>query len=94
VAMNTLYKSFYTDLASLHYVTFIKPFVVSPKEVLSFDFEQFTSTSINKLIQAKYKDHFLFFEEHSFRSVLLYTKSYDVHSEDLSNRDPEYFSEP
>jgi hypothetical protein len=40
VAMNTLYKSYVdTDLASLHYVIFIKPFVVSPKKALSFDFE-------------------------------------------------------
>jgi hypothetical protein len=62
VIMNTFCKSCVdTDLASLHYVTFIKPFVVSPKEALSFDSKQFTNTSINKLIEAKDKYPFLLF---------------------------------
>jgi hypothetical protein len=62
VAMNAFCKSYVdTDLASLHYVTFIKPFVVSPKEALSFDSKQFTNTSINKLIEAKDKYPFLLF---------------------------------
>jgi hypothetical protein len=54
VIMNTFCKSCVdTDLASLHYVTFIEPFVISPKEALSFSSEQFTNTSINKLIEPK-----------------------------------------
>jgi hypothetical protein len=83
---NTFWKSYIdTDLASLHYITFIEPFTVSPKEVLSFDSKQFMNTSINKLIETKDKDTFLLFEEHLFESVLVYRKSYDVHFEDLSN---------
>jgi hypothetical protein len=38
VAMNSLYTSYVeTDLATLHYVTFIEPFDVLPIEALSFD---------------------------------------------------------
>jgi hypothetical protein len=51
-----------TDLASLYYVKFIEPLIVSPSETLFLDSEQFMNTSINKLIQAKTKDSFLLFE--------------------------------
>jgi hypothetical protein len=54
VAMNTFCISFIdTDLASLHYITSIEPFVVSPKEALSFGIEEFMNTSTNKLIEPK-----------------------------------------
>jgi hypothetical protein len=91
--MNTFCKSCVdTDLASLHCIICIEPFVVSPKEALFFDFEQFTSTSINKLIEPKDKDSFLIFEEHFFDGVLLHRKSYGVHFEDPVNEDLEYLS--
>jgi hypothetical protein len=55
--MNIFFKSYIdTNLASLHYVTFIKPLAVFPMEALSFDCEHFTNTSINKVIEAKKKD--------------------------------------
>jgi hypothetical protein len=44
-----------TDLAWLHYATFIESIVVSLDEALFFDSEQFTNTSMNKLIEAKIK---------------------------------------
>jgi hypothetical protein len=95
VAMNTFCKSYAdTDLAWWHYVTFIKPIVISPNEALSFDFEQFTNTSINKLIEAKTKHTFLLFKEHFFTSVLVRRKSYDGQFDDLPNDDLEFFSEP
>jgi hypothetical protein len=95
VAMNTFCKSYTdTDLAWLHYVTFIEPIVVSPDEALSFDSKQFTNTSIDKLIEAKTKDHFLLFEKHFFTSVLVYRKFYDIQFDDMSNEDLEFFSEP
>jgi hypothetical protein len=84
VTMNTFCKLFVNiDLTSLHYVTFIKPFVISPIETLSFDSEEFTNTSINNLIVAKDKDPFLFFKEHFFRSVVVYRNSHDVHFKDM-----------
>jgi hypothetical protein len=60
-----------TDLASLHYVTFIEPLVVFPTEALSFNFEQFTNNSINKVIESITNDHFPLFEEHFFAAVLV-----------------------
>jgi hypothetical protein len=45
----------------------------------------------NKLIEEKDQDPYLLFEEHFFIDVLVYRKSYDVHFEDLSNKDLEYF---
>jgi hypothetical protein len=76
VKMSIFYKSYVdTNLASLHYIIFIEPFAVSSKEALSFDSEQFTNTSINKLIEAKDQDSYLLFEEHFFRGVLVYRTS-------------------
>jgi hypothetical protein len=95
MAMNTFFKSYAeTDLAWLHYITFIEPIIVSPNETLSFDSELFTNTSINKFIEAKTKEHFLLFEEHFFTSVLVHRKSYDVQFDDLLNENLEFFSEP
>jgi hypothetical protein len=54
IAMNTFFKSYVdTDLAWLHYTTFIEPIVISPNEAISFDSELFTNTFINKFIEAK-----------------------------------------
>jgi hypothetical protein len=87
--MNTL-----CDLASLHYVTFIEPHAISPSEALCFNSKQFTNTTINKLIEAKPKDHFLIFEEYFVANVFVYRKSYGVQFKDLSNEDLEFFTEP
>jgi hypothetical protein len=47
VAMSYFYKSCTkTDLATLHYVTFIELFGVFPTKALSFDSKQFMSNSI------------------------------------------------
>jgi uncharacterized membrane protein len=54
IAMNTFFKSYVdTDLAWLHYATFIEPIVISPNEAISFDSELFMNTFINKFIEAK-----------------------------------------
>jgi hypothetical protein len=82
VAMDTFY-----DLASLHYVIFIEPLTFPPSEALCFDSEQFTNTSINKLIEAKPKGPFMIFEEYFFTNVFVYRKSYVVQFKDLSNED-------
>jgi hypothetical protein len=60
-----------TNLATLHYVTFIEPLTVFSMEALSFDSGQFMNNSINKVIEAKTNDHFLQLEEHFFAAVLL-----------------------
>jgi hypothetical protein len=95
MAMNIFFKSYAdTDLAWLHYNTFIKPIVISPNEALSFHSELFANTSINKFIESKIKDHFLLFEEHFFARFLVHRKSYDVQFDDLSDEDLEFFSKP
>jgi hypothetical protein len=58
-----------TDLASLHYITFIEPLIVLSTKTLSFDSEQFTNNPINKVIEAK--KTFLLSEEYFFAAVLL-----------------------
>jgi hypothetical protein len=88
VAMNT-----FCDLASLHYVTIIESFAVSPSEALCFDSEQFMNTSINKLIEAKLKDPFLIFEEYFFANIFVYRKSYSIQFKDPSNEDLEFFTD-
>jgi hypothetical protein len=62
------------DLVTLHYVTFVEPFVVLPTEALAFDSEQFTSNYTNKVSESKNNDHVLRFEEHFFNAVALYKK--------------------
>jgi hypothetical protein len=52
-----------TNLASLHYATFIEPLTVRPIEALSFDSEQFANNSI-KVIEAKNRNPFLLSKEH------------------------------
>jgi hypothetical protein len=59
VAMDTFCKSYgATDLASLHYVIFIESFAILRMEVVSFDFEQSTNNSIDKMIEEKTDDPF------------------------------------
>jgi fucose permease len=89
VAMNTFY-----NLASLHYVIFIEPLAISSSEASCFDSEQFTNTSINKLIEVKPKDTFLIFEEYFFTNIFVYRKTYDVQFKELSNENLEFFTEP
>jgi hypothetical protein len=73
--MDRFYKAnIKTDLAMLLYMAFIKPLTVSPTEVLSFDSQQFTNNSNNKVIEAKTIDHFVLLEEHFIAAVLLYIK--------------------
>jgi hypothetical protein len=50
--MDSLYTSCVeTDLAMLHYITFIEPFGVLPIEALSFDAQQFTNNYANKVFE-------------------------------------------
>jgi hypothetical protein len=60
-----------TDLASLHYVTFIKPLVVLPTEALSFDSKQFMNNSMKKVIEGKRNAPFVLLEEHFFAAIML-----------------------
>jgi hypothetical protein len=73
-----------TNLASLHYVTFIEPLVIFPTEALSFNLEQFTNNSMKKVTEGERNDPFVLLEEHFFATVLLYNKNYEVQFEDLS----------
>jgi hypothetical protein len=50
--MDYFYKSrTEMDLATLHYVTFIKPFIMLEKEALSFASAHFTSNYTNKFFE-------------------------------------------
>jgi hypothetical protein len=66
------------DLATLYYVTFIKPFDMLPTETLSFDSEQFTDSYTKKVFESKNNDHFLLLKEHFFDAVVLYKKKYEI----------------
>jgi hypothetical protein len=93
--MDLFYKSnAETDLASLHYVTFIKLLVVFPMEALSFDSKQFTNNSMKKVIGGERNNPFLLLEEHFFAIILLYNKNYEVQFEELSQEVLKFFSEP
>jgi hypothetical protein len=88
VAMDHFYKSYVkTDLATLHYVIFIEPLAISQTEVLSFDFNDFTSNSMKKVIQGNINDS-------SLRCCFVVQKNYEVELEDLSHEDLAFFSEP
>jgi hypothetical protein len=63
-----------TDLASLHYVTFIESLAIFSTKTLSFDSEQFKNVSINKEIDSKIEDPFLLLDEHFFATDLVYKK--------------------
>jgi hypothetical protein len=60
-----------TNLASLHYITFIEPLAVLPAEVLSFDSEEFTNNSMKNVIEGKINVPFVLLEEHFFVVVTL-----------------------
>jgi hypothetical protein len=83
-----------TDLATLHYVTFIEPFGVFSTEPLSFNFEQFMNNSISNIFESKLNGPFLLFEEHFFTVVLLYKKSYEMQfkNKNLWHEFVEFFS--
>jgi hypothetical protein len=72
-----------SDLASLHYTTFIEPFAICPMEALSFDSDQFMNNSINKVIKEKINDHFLLLKEYFFTTFLVYNKAYEFQFEDM-----------
>jgi hypothetical protein len=92
MAMDQFRKSCVTDLASLHYVAFIKPLTIFSIEALSFDFEQFKIISINKENESKIEDPFLLLDEHFFIADLVYKKRYQVQFEGLSLEVLEPFS--
>jgi hypothetical protein len=62
-------------------------------KALSFDSEQITNNSINKVIEEKTKDHFLLLEEHLFATVLLNKTNYEVQFEDMLPEVLEFFLE-
>jgi hypothetical protein len=75
VVIDYFYKSYAkTDLATLHYVTFIESLVVSPTEALSFDSDTLTSSSMKKVIEGNINASFVLLEEHFLDIVLLYKK--------------------
>jgi hypothetical protein len=74
--------------------TFIEPVAILPIEVLSFDSEQFTNNSMNKVIEGKRNDSFVHLEKLFFAAVMLYTKNYEVQFEDLLHEVLDFFSEP
>jgi hypothetical protein len=74
--------------------TFIELVAILPIEALSFDSEQFTNNSMNKVIEGKRNDSFVHLEELFFAAVMLYTKNYEVQFEDLLHEVLDFFSEP
>jgi hypothetical protein len=73
--MDHFYKSYTkTDLASLHYVTFIESLAIFSTEALSFDFDDFTVNFMKKVIKGNINNSFVLLEEHFFDAVLLYKK--------------------
>jgi hypothetical protein len=72
VAMEPSCKTYVkTDMVSLHYVTFIEPLAICLTEALSFDSDQFTKNSINKVIEEKTNDPFVLLQEHFFDAGFL-----------------------
>jgi hypothetical protein len=93
MAMDPFCKSCVTtNLASIHYVTFIEPLVVFSTEAMSFDSKQFTNISINKEIELKTEDPFLVLDEHFFTADLVYKTHYKVQFQGLSHEVLEFFS--
>jgi hypothetical protein len=73
--MDHFYKSYAkTDLASLHYVTFIESLAIFSTEALSFDFDDFTVNFMKKVIEGNINNSFILLEEHFFDAILLYKK--------------------
>jgi hypothetical protein len=95
VSIDPFYKAYAeTNLASLHYVTFVEPLAALSTEKLSFDSEQFTKNFMKIVIEGERNYPFMLLEEHFSAVVLLYKKKYGVQFEDLSNEVLEFFSEP
>jgi hypothetical protein len=93
MAMDPFCKSCVTtDLASLHYITFIEPLVVFSTEAPSFDSKQFKNISINKENESKTEDPFLLLNEHFAAANLVYKKCYEVQFHGLSHEVLEFFS--
>jgi hypothetical protein len=54
VVMDSSFKTYVeTELASLHYTTFIEPLAICQMEALYFNSDQFMNNSINKVIEEK-----------------------------------------
>jgi hypothetical protein len=81
-----------TDLAPLHYVTFIEPLAVFSTEAPSFDSKQFKNISINKENESKTEDPFLLLNEHFTAANLVYKKHYKVQFQGLSHEVLEFCS--
>jgi hypothetical protein len=78
--MVSSYKTYVeSDLASVHYVTFIEPLTVCPTETV---------------IEEKMNDSFVLLEEHYFTAFLVYKKSYKFKFEDMSHKILQFFAEP
>jgi hypothetical protein len=60
-----------TDLTSLYYVIFIEPLIVCPIKTLSFDSDQLTNNTINKVIEEKNEQLFRAPQEHYFAAFLV-----------------------
>jgi hypothetical protein len=70
--MNPFYKAYAeTNLASLHYITFVEPLTALSSEALSFDSEQFTKNFMKIVIEGERNDPFMLLEEHFSAVVLL-----------------------
>jgi hypothetical protein len=81
VAMEPSCKTYVeTDMVSLHYVTFIEPLAICLTEALSFDSDQFTKNSINKVIEEKTNDPFLLLQEHLSTAFFVYKKLMNYNS--------------
>jgi hypothetical protein len=94
VAMNPFRNSYAdTNLASLHYVTFIEPLAILPTETFSFDSKQVINNSMKKVIEGKINAPFVLLEEHFSAAVMLYNKKYEVQFEELSHEILDFFSE-
>jgi hypothetical protein len=92
--MDSSYKTYVkTDLASLHFVIFIEPLAVCPTEALSFNSDQFTNNTINKVIEEKNYDSFMLHKEHYFADFWVYKKPYEFDFKDLSHEVLQFFLE-
>jgi hypothetical protein len=67
-----------TNLATLHYVTFIEPFDVLSTEAISFDVQQFTNNYGNKVFESKKSDPLVLLDEHFIAAVVEYSKIYQI----------------
>jgi hypothetical protein len=93
VAMVCLYQiCAETDLATLHYIIFIKPFGVLPTKPLSFNYNQITLSYENKTFESNNEDPCLLLEEYFLEAIMVCKKYYDVELKDLSQEVVEFLS--